>query len=141
MIRIFLIALLAFALSSCGFQLRGTGVQALEVESVNVVGSEPELMDELEDTLKSIGVDVSEAEDPEYVISIVGESLGRRAVATSADITVSEYEVQVIAVFTISDADGNVIIPPAEIRAERVYSFDATNFVSNNEEEASCQKS
>ena len=47
MIRIFLIAVLALALSSCGFQLRGTGVQALEVESVNVVGSEPELMDEL----------------------------------------------------------------------------------------------
>ena len=38
-------------------------------------------------------------------------------------------------VFSIADASGATLISASEIRAERVYSFDPTNFVSNEEEE------
>lgn len=134
--QLFLMVLLSALISSCGFQLRGTGGQVLDVERVQVTGSEPELIDELGDTLKSIGVSVDGTGEPEYVINIVGESLSRRAVATSGSITVSEYEVQILAVFSISSPEGEAIIPTSQLRSERVYSFDATNFVSNNEEEA-----
>ena len=136
MMRLIAILLVSVLLTSCGFQLRGTGGQALSVERVQVVGSEPELMDELEDSLKSIGVDVSDATDPEYVIDVAGESLSRRAVASSGNITVSEYEVQLRASFVITGQNGELILPATQLRAERVYSFDPNNFVSNNEEEA-----
>lgn len=134
LIRLSVVAFLSLLLASCGFHLRGTMGAVLDVDRVQVVGSEPELIDELEDTLKSIGVSLDEV-DPEYVITIIGESLSRRAVATSGSITVSEYEVQMRGVFSIADASGATLISASEIRAERVYSFDPTNFVSNEEEE------
>ncbi len=131
-----LVLFLAITLSACGFQLRGTGGEVLAVDQVRVVGSEQELVDQLEEILESIGIAVDGPNEPEYVVNIAGESLNRRAVASSGDITVSEYEVQLRAVFSISSATGEVVIPSSEVRAERVYSFDATNLVSNNEEEA-----
>ncbi len=136
MMRHAFVVFLTIALAGCGFQLRGSGGQVLDVERVSITGSKPELMDELEDTLKSIGVSVNEFTDPEYVINIGGESLSRRAVATSGNITVSEYELLLRAQFSVSSSSGEAVIPSAEVRVERIYSFDATNFVSNNEEEA-----
>lgn len=136
MLRVNIIFCLMLLLSACGFQLRGTGAPALEVEQVTVTGTAPDLMDEVEDTLKTIGVTVDSGGEPEYRINILNESLTRRAVASSATITVSEYEVRVVALFSIEAADGSTLIPSSELVAERVYSFDATNFVSNTEEEA-----
>ena len=127
--------LLPALLTSCGFHLRGTQGVVLDVDRVRVVGSKLELIEELEDTLKSSGVAI-DGIDPEYVITVVGESLGRRAIATSGDITVSEFELQVRGVFRITAASGERLIANTEARSERIYSFDPTNFVSNEEEEA-----
>jgi LPS-assembly lipoprotein len=134
--RIITVALLTLALSACGFQLRGTGGYELAVESVAIIADNnfSDLADELEDTLKSIGVSVN-AEDPEYVIRLGSETTTRRAVASSGNITVSEYEVRLRAIFSISDAAGESLIEPTPLTAERIYSFDASNFVSNSEEE------
>lgn len=132
------VGLLTFMLllvSSCGFQLRGTGAPELAVERVSVTGSAQELMDELSQTLKTIGVVVGQAE-PEYVIDLINERVNRRAVASSGSITVSEYEVRVVAVFSVVAENGELLIPASELVSERVYSFDPNNFVSNTEEES-----
>ena len=78
MLRINIIFGLTLLLSACGFQLRGTGAPALEVEQVSVTGSAPDLIDEVGDTLKTIGVTVGSGGDPEYRINILNESLTRR---------------------------------------------------------------
>ncbi len=133
--KISLLVMVLSLLASCGFQLRGTGAPALAVEQVAVTGSPRELMDELAQTLKSIGVKVDGAA-PEYVINVLNERVNRRAVASSGSITVSEYEVRVVALFSVMDTNGEMLIPDSELVSERVYSFDPTNFVSNTEEEA-----
>lgn len=133
--KIGLLVIAVTMLASCGFQLRGTGAPALAVEQVAVQGSPRELIDELSETLKTIGVEI-EGADPEYVIDMLNERINRRAVASSGAITVSEYEVRLVAVFSVTDAKGEVLIPASELVAERVYSFDPSNFVSNTEEEA-----
>ena len=71
-----------------------------------------------------------------YVIRLNSETTTRRPVATSGNITVSEYEVRLRAIFSIADAEGEILIDDTPLTAERIYSFDASNFVSNAEEES-----
>lgn len=134
--RILLVLVFTALISGCGFQLRGSGGYELGADSVLVIGGQRELIEELNDTLKGIGVDTQSNIAPQYTIEILNESTTRRAVATSGNITVSEYEVRLRSQFLIVAADGEVLVPETELSAERVYSFDAGNFVSNTEEEA-----
>ncbi len=135
-----LLTLLVFSLSltACGFQLRGTGGFELQAESVSVVAdnSHSDLAAELIDTLEGSGVEVNLSSKPQYSIRVGSESTTRRAVASSGSITVSEYEVQVSINFSVVNAKSIVIIPSTALSVERIYSFDASNFVSNSEEEA-----
>jgi LPS-assembly lipoprotein len=135
--RLIPIVLLTILLGACGFQLRGTGGYELAVDSVAIVADNnfSDLADELEDTLKSIGVAVN-ATEPQYVIRLNSETTTRRPVATSGNITVSEYEVRLRAIFSIADNEGEILIDDTPLTAERIYSFDASNFVSNAEEES-----
>lgn len=132
------IALVPLLLSSCGFQLRGTAGYELAAESVSIIANNnhSDFADELEDTLESIGVVVNPIDSPQYVIRLNSETTTRRPVASSGSITVSEYEVRLRAVFSISTAAGEVLVPDTSLVAERIYSFDASNFVSNSEEES-----
>ncbi|MFT4797155.1 MAG: LPS-assembly lipoprotein [Candidatus Azotimanducaceae bacterium] len=132
------IIFLVLILSGCGFQLRGTGGYALAAESVSIVAdnNHSDFADELEDTLKSIGVEVNPIDTPQYVIRLGSETTTRRPVASSGNITVSEYEVRLRAIFSISTAAGELLVPDTPLTAERIYSFDVSNFVSNSEEES-----
>tara|TARA_R110002072_G_scaffold59158_5_gene150760 strand:+ start:31952 stop:32551 length:600 start_codon:yes stop_codon:yes gene_type:complete len=136
--RLLIVGFIALLLSSCGFQLRGSGGYDLSVESVSILASNSrsELADELEDTLKSIGVEVNPTNDAEYMIRLSSETTSRRPVASSGNITVSEYEVRVQAVFSVVSAQGKELIPDTALTAERIYSFDTSNFVGNAEEES-----
>lgn len=135
--RLLGITFLTLVLSACGFQLRGTGGYDLAVDSVSIVAdnNQSDLADELEDTLKSIGVSVDD-DEPQYIILLKSETTTRRAVASSGNITVSEYEVRLRAIFSISDSEGEPLILDTPLTAERIYSFDASNFVGNAEEES-----
>ena len=137
-ILVVFLAVLTLALTSCGFQLRGAGGYELAAESVSIVAnnSHSDFADELEDTLKSIGVIVNPTESPQYVIRLNSETTTRRPVASSGNITVSEYEVRLRAVFSISTAAGETLVSDTALVAERIYSFDSSNFVSNTEEES-----
>jgi len=136
--RLLSIAFFVLVLTSCGFQLRGSGGYDLTAESVSIVAdnNHSDFADELEDTLKSIGVEVNTMDSPQYVIRLNSETTTRRPVASSGNITVSEYEVRLRAIFSISSADGETLVPDTPLVAERIYSFDASNFVSNSEEES-----
>ncbi|MFT7141252.1 MAG: outer membrane lipopolysaccharide assembly protein LptE/RlpB, partial [Sulfitobacter sp.] len=46
------------------------------------------------------------------------------------------YEVRLRAIFSISTAAGELLVPDTPLTAERIYSFDVSNFVSNSEEES-----
>jgi LPS-assembly lipoprotein len=135
--RLLSLVFLTMLLASCGFQLRGTGGYDLAVGSVSIIAanSHSDLADELEDTLKSIGVSVNPGQEAEYVIRLASETTTRRPVATSGNITVAEYEVKVRAVFSVSAAGGKELIADTALSAERIYSFDSSNFVGNAEEE------
>lgn len=136
--RIALLLLLSLVITSCGFHLRGTGGYTLGAESVAVVADNPQsdLAASLKETLEGNGVAVVPTTDAEYVIRLGSETTTRRPVASSGSITVSEYEVRVRALFSVVDASGKTVIPSTALSTDRIYSFDATNFVGNAEEEA-----
>ncbi len=133
-----LVLLLSLLLASCGFQLRGTGDFNLDVASVAVsaANSQSELADEVESILKSLSVPLLGATEAQYIVRLEDESTTRRAVATSGDITVSEYELRVSVVAEIVDQAGDVLVPSTRLFTERIYSFDRNNYVGNAEEEA-----
>jgi outer membrane lipopolysaccharide assembly protein LptE/RlpB len=69
------------------------------------------------------------------VIDIKSEQKFRRPVATSGDISVSEYELRLETVFEVASRDGTVLIQLARIVAEKIYSFDRNSLIGSSEEE------
>lgn len=71
----------------------------------------------------------------EYSLMVSGARNSRRAVATTSNISVAEYElVQAVDVRLLSH-DREEVIPAVRITTERSYSFDNENLESSSEEE------
>ena len=135
--RLALSIVLVAMLCSCGFHLRGTQGFELNVRSVNVAAANAygELSRELERSLRAQKIEVTSSSEAEYNIRIASERTSRRPVATSGDISVSEYEVQLTVSFEVFNAAAEVVIEPTTLVTERIYSFDQTSLVGNSEEE------
>jgi outer membrane lipopolysaccharide assembly protein LptE/RlpB len=112
-----------------GFQL---DLKTVHVSATNAHG---ELARELERLIAEQGIEISSRSGAEYVIDIKSEQKFRRPVATSGDISVSEYELRLETVFEVASRDGTVLIQLARIVAEKIYSFDRNSLIGSSEEE------
>ncbi len=135
--RFFLLLFLSANLASCGFHLRTIEGFSLDLDTVHVSGTDTygEFLRELELMLVGQGVEIAPESSAEYTINIRSEQRSRRPVATSADISVSEYELRLGTVFSVTARDGKVLIKPTTIIAEKIYSFDRSSFIGSSEEE------
>ena len=136
--QIGLIASLLFV-SSCGFHLRGTqSLEAADFESIHIeVRNETgEMRQLLERSFLEANVEVfSSASKAEYSLLVSDERNSRRAVATTSNISVAEYEiVQQLSLQLLSN-DRKLLIPRVTISAERTYTFDDQSLESSSEEE------
>jgi len=129
--------LLIIALAGCGFHLRGTQGYEIPAASVNVTATNlySQFSRELERMLAAQGIELKPASGAEYSISILSERTTRRPVATSTDISVSEYELRLETQFKIDSTTGEALIRPTLLAAERIYSFDRSSLVGSSEEE------
>lgn len=136
--RIFLYIILLSLVSGCGFHLRGSqgldpGVERIHVSGTNNYGDfvrELKLSLEQRDTAV-----VTDREEAPFSLRVLGENTTRRAVATTSDITVSEYELRMTVEFELLNADGQRLIEPMELVAERIYVFDRQSLAGSSEEE------
>lgn len=137
-VKIFLYIVLLSLVSGCGFHLRGSHGADLGVERIHVSGTNrhAEFVRELTRSLelRDTAVLTSEEEAP-YSLRVLGENTTRRAVATTSDITVSEYELRMTVEFELLDTGGQQLIAPVELVAERIYAFDRQSLAGSSQEE------
>ena len=95
-LRYFFLSLLLASVASCGFHLRTAEGYNLDLESVHISATNAygEFRRELEQILVGQGIEIVPESSAEYTINIKAEQLFRRPVATSGDISVSEYELR-----------------------------------------------
>lgn len=129
--------ILVFMVTGCGFHLRGSQGYELNVSRVHVSAANvrSEFSQELERALTARGIETVLSADAEYTIHISSTRTTRRAVAISADISVSEYELRMQTVFQVTAAGNVEVIPVSTLVTERIYSFNRSSLVGSSEEE------
>jgi LPS-assembly lipoprotein len=135
-IRILLLLACCAGLVSCGFQLRGSEGSNLALHQVHVSATNAygEMQQELERGLTESGVTLLPDVAP-YTVRLLTERTARRAVASTASNTVSDYEIRSEVVFDLVDAGGQVVIPETRLFAERIYTSGNASLVSRSREE------
>ena len=133
------VAAVAFivSMSGCGFHLRGMGGERSAIGEIHVsaANAHGEMQQQLERSLTEAGVNLVEAGKAHYSLRLLTERKTRRAVATTSDVKVAEYEIRFEVGFELTDAAGKSVISPTTVFAERIYRFDSASLVGNSAEE------
>jgi LPS-assembly lipoprotein len=129
--------LIAVCLSSCGFQLRGQA--AIPYESLFIETAGYSLFaNDLERAIRSgsktrIAQNRNEAQ---AVLRIVGESNERIILSLSSGGKVKEFELRYRVAYRLTDVAGNNLVPPGEILLRRDLTYDDTQVLGKESEEA-----
>jgi LPS-assembly lipoprotein len=132
------LGLVLLVLHGCGFHLRDSAPVSAHMKQVRLtsVNNYGPMMQKLGSLMAVAGVEVVDDEaDAPWTLDILAERNTRRAVTTTSLITVAEYELRLEVRFRLSRKGGEVVIPPTELVAERVYVLDQTNLVGSSAEE------
>ncbi|MBQ76403.1 MAG: hypothetical protein CMQ20_15465 [Gammaproteobacteria bacterium] len=134
-----LVWLICIGVSSCGFQLRGSGsfesaLSTLQITAGNRYG---DLHQNLERGFTQSGVSVVGASvSADYILAIEAEEYSRRPVSTTSTISVAEYELRLEVDITLVNALGEPVIPSTAVVTERIFTFNNSSLVGSNEEQA-----
>jgi len=125
-------------LTSCGFQLRGTGDSAFRIAALHLAAEDArgELIVAFERNLSGSGTQLVGSSDlAPWTMSILSERFSRRVASTTKDISVAKYELILQVRFNLTTRDGKLLIPPASLIVERLYDYDPSNLVGSDAEE------
>lgn len=138
--KLILLALLASLLAGCGFKLRG--VMDLPYETLYVNGgSYPAIKAELENAIRS-GTKVQIASSPdqaEVVVNILAVNYDKSILSLGGTGQVREYQLHYRLAFSAS-YQGKPSIPPQQIELRRDMTYDDTQALAKEQEEALLQK-
>lgn len=137
--RCLLLGVLCAGLTACGFQLRGTTASDLQLDNIylRTPSLDSGIVRQLQRQLVANQVYISAtASGTDYTLAISAERNARRALATTSNIGVAEYEVLTEVEIGLTHSDGTVLIPLTTLTVERTYSFDDQSLESSAEEEA-----
>lgn len=122
-------------LAGCGFQLRGTGVDSVNLRELAL--SAPDLNSQtylqLREALEDDDVLLTEA--AEYRLQLLGERHDRMALSYTGRASAAEVEIQHNLSFQITDNQARPLIGPETLSVRRVYINDRDNIVGTAEEE------
>lgn len=144
LVGVLLICLTLVTMSGCGFHLRGTSQDAqTRVETLYLYSADKfgPLTHALQKRFQQAGTRLTETPDEAgLALNLSPERRSRRAVTTTSEISVAEYEVRLavdIEFYTLDGSqDKTLSLPRATLYAERVYSFDENSLVGSSEEES-----
>ncbi|MDA0788055.1 MAG: LPS assembly lipoprotein LptE [Proteobacteria bacterium] len=136
--RAWLLACIVLLLAGCGFHLRGSGGTAIDLEALHLAaGAYSEIGERLTEGLTASGVILApNASDAPYSLYLSDERNSRRGIATTAAISVAEYEIRTEVDIELRAADGRVLIPRTTLVSEQTYDFDVDRLESSAEEES-----
>jgi len=128
---------IAVTLSGCGFKLRGQAT--LPFESIYIeTGGFSLLAAELRRVIRT-GSKTRIAEQPddaEVILRIVGERQEKHVLSLSTAGKVREFELRYRLAYRLLDRAANDIVPPGEIELRRDMTFDDTQVLAKESEEA-----
>ena len=137
---VLILAFLLAGMSACGFQLRGTNLQALQNAAIYIQSSGANILAaEVRRQLLDADVKaVSSATDADYTVIMSNESFRSKVLSVSPTTgKVEEYEVTYNAMLKITDKNESATTADAEpITAARDYTFDREAVLGKIEEES-----
>jgi LPS-assembly lipoprotein len=133
-------ALAGFALvaasASCGFHLRGDVQYAFSSAYVNAPNASP-IAAELKRTLEGGGTTIAEtAKAAQVTLDISGVADNKEVLSLSGGGRVREYALSKRVTFAVHDTEGRDWMPAAEIVVRRSYSFNESEVLAREAQEA-----
>ena len=121
--------------SGCGFHLRGTGVDSVELTQLDVTAQNRygRTYQQVLEALEVDGVQVTPT--AAYRLQLLNEGQERRAVSYTSSSTPAEYELTSNLTFQIADRQGRPLIGPETLATRRIYVNDKDNIIGTTEEE------
>ena len=140
----YLLLLSLFALSACGFHLRGTqvaskaGISELAIKSV----AAPLIATQVSSQLQLGGTRIVEPTDkPGRVLTLSNETFDRDVLSVSADTgKVKEYQLTLHVNMSVSGGDDKPLIDSETISISRDYTFDESSILGKSNEETSLRE-
>lgn len=131
---------LSLLMGGCGFQLRGTGVDSINLEQLHLTTTRPDsaIYRETRQNLEAEGVRLTPTAP--YNLQLIDERTDRVAVSYTGRATAAEIELRSSVTYIITDSQGRPLIGPETLRTERVYVNDRNNIIGTNEEEELLQR-
>lgn len=123
-VRTVLLALLVLALPACGFHLRDALTLPPDMDRVRVVAKDPysALAQSLSRSLERAGIEVPAANSPgSSVLRIHSEQWESQALSVDQFGRAQEFTLRYAAVFSLVDAEGDMLVPQQVIELSRDY--------------------
>lgn len=130
--------LVCVMISSCGFQLRGTGEQVVRIPVLYLVmenkfGDFSQLMNS---ALQNAGTRIAEkSADAPWSLFVSAERNSRRVASTNSQISAAKYELHMQIDLRLESQDGAILIPDTTLSTERLYEYDSSNLTGSGMEE------
>ena len=137
------ILLFACFLSACGFELRGSNLDALRNSSVYIQSNgASSLAGELKRQLEFSDVPIaSTSSEADYIIDISNEVFDRKVLSVSAQTgKAEEYEIFYRANLSVTSHDGKSLIKSEPVTAQRDYAFDEGSVYASFDQEQELHK-
>lgn len=130
---------LAILLSACGFQLRGTGTNALSIKELDVSARDAygEVVTQLRQTLTSSGVHVYTG--AQYKLFIAREDETQRTASYAGSGRSAEYELTTVLKYEIHGSK-DVLLLDDTVQAQKVFVHDGNNLIGSDQEATQIRK-
>jgi len=131
-----MMASILLILTACGFKLRGFG-EEVSFKNLYIQGSTLGVSKDLTRTLRSNGVKIVESlEEADLALELVSEGNEKRIMSLSGGGLVREFELNYRINFRIRDPKNPLWGPVQTVSTRRDYSYDDTNLLAKDQEEA-----
>jgi len=140
---VLILTLLLMELSACGFQLRGTNLQAIQNVTIYVQSSGADILAaEVKRQLLDADVKrVSSASKADYTVTLSNESFQSKVLSVSPSTgKVEEYEITYNAMLKIADKNDTITVSAEPISATRDFTFEEGAVLSKVEESTVLKK-
>lgn len=135
--RNLLLAFSLLSLAACGFQLRGMTEMGFKKLYLQKNSSSAQLAKDLRRSLVSSGVEVvSTPEEAEMLLELMGETTEKDILSLSGGGKVREYELIYRVTIRLREASSELWGMPQVIEQRRDYSYDDTQLLAKEGEEA-----
>jgi LPS-assembly lipoprotein len=123
-------------LGGCGFRLRQAPSMPFERIQLQGFRARSPLQEELRQALSGVASVVEAPSQAQLVLESVDDKRERSVVATTAAGQVREMQLRVRFVFRVSTPAGRELMPPRELLLSRDMSYNETNALAKEQEEA-----